>query len=414
MFFVLAKLGTALVLVLVLFVILNQRAWVENKLDKPGVPWLGLFWLVFRFLPFLGVYVWLGYEPQSDVKDYYYPIGMGAGAGKILYRDVYCPYAPLFGYYLVLPLKLWHSSRVIVLTMTLVELLAVWLTYRQRWTDEVRAKRVFRVLFYYLLPIPFIFSVLSGQEDVGLWIFALLTGQATVARRSYQAGLWFVLGLLSTKVIFVLLFIPFIFLVQHKIRFLAGCLTLGLPTLAFLLWKTGFRFITQPLDEGTYLKAPNLRSLLAPFFGEQINTFVHIESYIGLGITALVAIGILLTMRITIQLRTIALFYIMLFSLTTVLQHNAISTYAYLFMLPFVFSMLNFEKRWTCYGLILFNAAAAVHPSFWWRIGQPFYYSFSQLIKPIYLTDYIMEVFLVGGFAYITIRAARLLRTRAV
>lgn len=410
MFIVFAKSGISLLLGFVLLIALYNRNWVENQLARPGVPWLFLFWAVLRLAPFLGIYVLLHYEPQSDVRDYYYPIGIGAGAGKVLYRDVYCPYSPFFGYYLAGPLWLWNSTRTIVLTMTVVEALAVWLTYRNNPDREPTGQRLFRTLFYYLLPVPFVFCVMSGQEDVSLWIFAILAGQAVANGNSFRAGLWFGLGLLSTKAVFVLLFVPFIFLVKNKIRFLAGCIVLGLPVLVFLYWKTGLLFITQPLEEGTYLKAPNLRSVLAPFVGEAINETVNIENYAGLLVTVLVTAGVLLAMRTGNRQRSVALLYVLVFSLTTVVQHNAISNYAYLFMLPLVFNMVDFRNHWLCVGLIFFNIAAAIHPSFWWRIGQPFYYDFGQIDQPQYRVDYALELFLVGGFAYIAFRAARSLR----
>lgn len=410
MFIVFAKSGVSILLGLLLLVVLYKRNWLENQLEKPGPPWLFLFWFVLRLLPFLGIYVLLSYEPQSDVRDYYYPIAIGAGVGKVLYRDVYCPYSPFFGYFLAGPLFLWNSTRTVVLTMTIVEAIAVWLTYRDNYGNEPRGQRLFRTLFYYLLPVPFVFCVMSGQEDVSLWIFAILAGQAVASGNSLRAGLWFGLGLLSTKAIFVLLGVPLFFLVKDKIKFLTGAAILGLPVLVFLYWKTDLLFLTQPLEEGTYLKAPNIRSVLAPLIGEAINRTVKFENYAGLLITMGVTLGVILTMRTTNRQRSVALLYILMFSLTTVVQHNAISNYAYLFMLPLVFSLVDFRDRWSCFWLIGFNVAAAIHPSFWWRIGQPFYYKFSQLNQPNYWLDYGLEVFLVIGFAYIAFRAARSLR----
>lgn len=411
MFIILAKSVVSLILGFVLLAALYKRTWLETKFGKPGVPWLFLFWFVLRLLPFLGIYVLLNYEPQSDVKEYYYPIGIGAGLGKMLYRDVLCPYSPFFGYYLAGPLWLWNNTRVIVLTMTVVEALAVWLTYRDNYGSEPKGQRLFRTLFYYLLPVPFVFCIMSGQEDVSLWIFGLLAGQAIAAGHSFRAGLWFTFGLLSTKAVFVLLVVPLFFLVADKIRFLAGCIVLGLPVALFFYWKTDLQFILQPLEEGTYLKAPNLRSVLAPFIGEAINRTVRIESYAGLLVVVLVTVGVLLTMRTGNRRRSVALLYVLVFSLTTVVQHNAIGNYAYLFMLPLVFTMVDFRDRWSCFVLLAFNMAAAIHPSFWWRLGRPFYYGFSQINRPVYWLEYGLELFLVGGFAYIAFRAARSLRT---
>lgn len=46
--------------------------------------------------------------------------------------------------------------------MTVVETLAVWLTYRDNDNHEPPGQRLFRTLFYYLLPVPFVFCVMSG------------------------------------------------------------------------------------------------------------------------------------------------------------------------------------------------------------------------------------------------------------
>ena len=411
MFIIFVKCGISLFLGVLLFLALYKRPWVENKLATTGVPWLFVFWFVLRLLPFLLIFIVLDYQPQSDISSCYYPLGIGIAAGKLVYRDVFCPYSPFFGYYLAGPLLLWDSARMVVLTMTVAEALAVWLTYRDNYDHEPRKQRLFRALFYYLLPVPFVFCVISGQEDVILWIFAILAGQALATGKSFRAGLWFGLGLLSTKATFVLLFVPFIFLVKDKVRFLAGCIVLGLPVLVFLYWKTDLLFLTEPLAEGNLLKAPNIRSVLAPFLGEAVNRMVQFENYLGLLLTVLVTMGAMLTMRTDNRQRSVALLYILVFSLTTVVQHNAISNYAYLFMLPLVFTMVDFRDWRTCAALIIFNIAAAIHPSIWWRIGQPFFYAFRQLNQPVQWFEYGLELFLVIGFAYIAFRTTRWLRT---
>jgi hypothetical protein len=413
MFILYAKLAASLLLAVVLLLIIWQRARIERLLARPGVPWLGTFWVVLRVIPFLIIYVWLDFMPQSDVLSYYYPIGLGAATGKLLYRDVYCPYSPFFGYYIAPFLWLWRSPKVIVLAMSLVELLAVWLTVREPLTPEDRPARLFRSLVYYLLPVSFVFCVMSGQEDVGLWLFTLLAGRAVARQRGGWAGFWFALGLLSTKAIFVLLGIPLFFMLRtwaDRGRFVAVCAALGLPVLAFLYYKTGLLFIEQPLEEGTYLKAPNLRSVLAPWVGEGINRFQKIESYVGL----LSAVGLtayaLYRRRLQNGYVANALFYILIMSWLTVVQHNAISNYAYLFMLPLLFVITDFADRRFMVGLVVFNVMAAVHSTFWWRTGQPFFYNFGQINTPVYWLDYVMEVALVGGFAFFAVRAMRQLQ----
>lgn len=410
MVILLAKAGASLGLLVLLVVALWQRPRLERLFARPEIPWLGVFWVLLRIVPFLIIYVWQGFDPQSDVRGYYYPIALGAGEGKMLYRDVYCPYSPFFGYWIAPFLWFWNHAKMVVLVMTLVELLAVWLTVRERFTTEHRGAYLFRSLIYYLLPVPFVFCVMSGQEDVVLWLFALLAGRALARQQAFRAGVWFTLGLLSTKALFVLLGLPLFFMLKNKMRFMAAGVLVGVPVALFFYWKTDLLFVQQPLEEGTYLKAPNLRSVLAPLIGEGINRFQRIESYVGLLSTVALTGYVLLRRRLTDDRLAFALCYILIFSWTTVVQHNAISNYAYLFMLPLLFTMVDLNNRWAMVALVLFNVGAAVHPTLWWRIGQPFFYSFGQINGPDYWLDYLTEVLLVGGFVVIALKAAGRLR----
>ncbi len=162
------------------------------------------------------------------------------------------------------------------------------------------------------------------------------------------------------------------------------------------------------------MKAPNLRSVLSPLFGEGINKLVSFENYLGLLLTAGFSFWLCLRQRAADNQRSIALFYIFTFSLMTVLQHNAISNYAYLFMLPLALLVMPLTNNRAWIALIGFNVLAAMHPSFWWRIGMPFYYSLTDLNQARYLLDYAIEVLLVGGFAYIAYRSAQYLRSANV
>lgn len=412
MFILYAKLVASLLLVAVLLLVLWQRQRIESGLARSNVPWLLVFWLVLRVVPFLIIYNWLDFDPQSDVRGYYYPIAWAAASGKVLYRDVICPYSPLFGYWIAPFVWLWRDPKVVVLAMTCFELLAVWLTYREPISAEDRPARLFRCLVYYLMPVSFVFCVTSGQEDIVLWIFALLAGNALANRQSFRAGMWFALGLLSTKALFVLMGLPLFFMAPKKARFMAACVLLGIPVALFYYWKTDLQFIQQPLEEGVYLKAPNLRSVLAPFIGDAVNRFQTIESYVGMLTTICLAGYVLYRRHQHDQLqteirRTVASFYILIFCWTTVVQHNAISNYAYLIMLPLLFTLVDLTNWKVMAALLLFNVLSAVHSSLWWRIGQPFFYSFRQIDRPTYLLDYAIEVFLVSGFTLIAVQAVK-------
>jgi hypothetical protein len=416
MFIVLVKSTVSVLLGLLVIVALNQRKWLVNRLSLQ-IPWLPIFWLVLRLLPFLIVYVVLGYMPQSDVTEYYYPISLTALDGGVPYRDVYSGYSPLFGYWIAPFLAIWHDPRMVVLVMLLVEGLAVQLTYHYYLTDEVKEERLFRALLYYLLPLPFVMAVFSGQEDVVLWLFALLA-IPFMERQPFAAGVVLGLGMMATKVVFALVLMPVCLLVlrdlRFTMRFAAGLLLVGLPVSSWMYWKTGLLFLQQQSSEGDVLKAPNWRSVLNPILTDGLRSASTIWKWGGLAITLfviLMSVWVVRARGIRWRYREyIPFVFVLVYSVMTVVQQNAISNYAYLFMLPLVFSLVDFRRVWWCAGLIGFNVLAAIHPSLWWRLGMPFYDRLSALLKPVALLEYSMEVLLVIGFVYYALQAMNALR----
>jgi len=417
MFIVYIKTAVSVGLGVALLLLLWQRTKVTRLLQQTGVWVLDSCWIVLRLLPFIATYIVMGYQPQSDVATFYYPIGMSALQGGIPYRDVYSCYSPLFGYWLAPFLSLWSDMRMVVLAMLIVEWLAVRLTFRYYQTQESLGERLFRGVFYYFLPLPFVMSVFSGQEDVILWLFVVVA-IPLMQSRPYAAGLVLGLGMLATKAVFILLLIPIWLLslrnMKFAVRFTAGLLTVGLPIALFIFWKAGPLFLEQQSHEGDYLKAPNWRSLLNPFLSEGLRSATGIWKWGGLILTLLIMLA---------GVRRIAekqgrwaykdyvpFLYILIYSAMTVTQQNAISNYAYLFMLPLVFTMTNFRHTAFCVSLVGFNILAAIHPSLWWRLGQPYYNRLSALGSPTAALEYCIELLLVTGFIYYAIQAMKALR----
>ncbi|QJW88695.1 hypothetical protein HNV11_04540 [Spirosoma taeanense] len=415
------KTAVSIALGLFLLGLLWQRTTVTNWLQRTGAWVLDAGWIVLRFVPFLLTYLVLGYMPQSDVAEFYYPIGLSALEGGVPYRDVYSCYSPLFGHWIAPFLALWRDPRMVVLVMMLVEWAAVRLTFRYYQTQESLGERLFRGVFYYLLPLPFVMCVFSGQEDIILWLFMLLA-LPLMPRRPFAAGLVLGLGMVATKAVFVLLLIPVWLLVSRNlsflVRFTAGLLTVGLPVVVFMYWKTDLLFLTQQAHEGDFLKAPNWRSVLNPFLNEGMRSAVGLWKWGGLAITLLVllrGVWIVRTKQPRWTYREYAPFlYILIFSTMTVVQQNAISNYAYLFMLPLVFTLTNFRRMGWCVGLLGFNVLAAIHPSLWWRLGQPYYDRLTAVLgQPTALLDYSIEILLVVGFIYYATQAMKALRRPA-
>ncbi|GAB3554027.1 hypothetical protein [Spirosoma fluminis] len=418
MFIVFVKSGVSVALALVLILVLNRRSWIKTQFDSSvQVPWLLVFWTVFRLLPFVGVYLILGYMPQSDASEYYYPISLTALDGGIPYRDVYSGYSPLFGYWIAPFLAVWRDSRMVVLVMLLVEGLAVLLTYRYYKNQDSTGDRLFRALFYYLLPLPFTMSVFSGQEDVVLWLFALLA-IPFMDRQPLLAGVVLGLGMMATKIVFALVLMPVCLLMlgnlRTAIRFGVGLAIVILPVMGWMYWKTGLLFLQQQSSEGDIIKAPNWRSVLNPVLTDGLRSVGAIWKWGGLAITLLVILagtGFVRSRAPRWRYRDYVPFiFVLVYSVMTVVQQNAISHYAYLFMLPLVFTLVDFRRNRWCIGLIGFNVLAAIHPSLWWRLGMPVYDRLSALLKPIALLEYSIEVLLVIGFFYYAVQAMNALR----
>lgn len=375
------------------------------------MPWLLLFFIALRLVPFLGTYVVMGMAPSSDVQYYYYPVALSASRLEVPYLGAFNPYSPFFGYVLAFPLLIVNNVRVVVLTLLVLEAVAVWFTQRVYQPQFNQGERLFRCLIYYLLPVSFVFAVFSGQEDVMGWTAALGAIFLWQYRRStFLGGLALGVGLLITKATFVLLLIPFFLLSRRKPAFVAGAAAVGLPVLVWLYVKTGTLFLEQPLQEGDNLKAPNWRSVLNPILEGNVPVDGNMGKWITLALLMIIIVGITFWVRKRdALLGYLPMLYIVTFAAMSVLQQNSISVYAFAFMLPLVFCLTNFRNKTEVAVLLIFNLLAANHPSIWWRMKQP-YHTFSSFGNPIYLAEYVMEWLIIAGFGWCVWLAIRQLR----
>ncbi|MEZ0485758.1 hypothetical protein [Fibrella aquatica] len=409
MLILLVKGVTSLLLTLAIGLLLWQRPRVEQWLTTTKAPWLTLFFVFLRLLPFLGVYVILGFEPQSDVQCFY-PIVSSATRLEVPYIGAYNAYSPFFGYLLALPLALYDNIRVIVLTLLLLETATVWFTQRTYLPQLTQGERLFRCLIYYLLPVSFVFAVFSGQEDILVWGAALAGVWLWQTRQNaFLGGLALGIGLLLTKATFVLLMIPLFLLTRRKVSFVAGAAVVGLPVLVWLYLTTGMLFLEQPLHEGDYLKAPNWRSVLNP-----VLTGMTLNGNLGKWITLTLLLIVIGLATLWVRKRDelvgyLPMLYITIFAAMSVLQQNSITVYAFAFMLPLVFCLTDWRNKTEVAILLIFNLLAANHPSIWWRMKQP-YYTFDSLSNPLYLAEYVMEWVIIAGFAWCVWLAVRQLR----
>ena len=183
-----AKTVLSVALLLLTGVVLWKRAFLLKIFQGKNVPTaLAVGWFLFRLLPFIAVY-WLAvFAPTSDVNCFC-DAGSKASLGQVVYRDFWSPYSPLYAYYLGLWLKFWYDPRMIVLGMTIMDALALWVSwhlYRAKLSDS---DFLFKALIYYLLPGSLVLCVVGAQEDVWMWLFvvvALLYRQRTARVEVY-------------------------------------------------------------------------------------------------------------------------------------------------------------------------------------------------------------------------------------
>jgi hypothetical protein len=283
---VLAKTAISIAALLVTAALLFKRealtAWLEKKSANAV---LSVAWVLLRLLPFIAVYVVANMEPTSDVNGFWDEGSKGLD-GQVVYRDFWSPYSPLYAYFLGIWLKLWYSPKMIVLTMAAMDGIALLVSYHFFRPFQSRGTFLFRALIYLLLPGSLVLCVIGAQEDVWMWLFVIL---AYLVRERTLRVEWYAIilaiGLLMTKAIFVLILVPLFLLEKQKVRFVIPIAVIGIISLAILYPLVGLEFM-QPLDEAQTLRAPNIPSVLNPWFYNSIGVGEKFWNWIGL-----VAIG---------------------------------------------------------------------------------------------------------------------------
>ena len=390
---VFAKIGISLISLILLGVMLIRRtaitAWLENK--NAGQT-LTVGWLAFRLIPFIAIYLIAGFATTSDVNGFW-EMGSKASQGMIVYRDFWSPYSPLYPYFLGIWLKLWYDPKMIVLTMAAMDGVAVYISWHFFRPFQSRGTLLFRALVYYILPGSLILCIVGAQEDVWMWLFvvlAYLVRERTVRVEWYAAIL--AIGLLMTKAIFVLILIPLFFLEKQKIRFLTPMLIIGILSLAVLYPLVGWEF-TQPLGEASTLRAPNIPSVLNPFFYNHIGVGEGFWNWIGLAVSVGLACFAAWRLRNADFRIMLSRVWVVLYATLMIVQQSAYSNYIFLFLIPLVFYIINWNSRTQVVLLLIFNVLCVVHPSYWWRLGMPCYMTPGDLTASSeLLIDYLMQV----------------------
>ncbi len=398
---ILAKTAISIAALLVTAALLFKKDSLTDWLEKKSAnAVLAIAWVLLRLLPFIAVYLIANMEPTSDVNGFW-DEGSKASLGQIVYRDFWSPYSPLYAYFLGIWLKLWYSPKMIVLTMAAMDGVALLASYHFFRPFQSRGTFLFRALIYLLLPGSLVLCVIGAQEDVWMWLFVIL---AYLLRERTLRVEWYAIilaiGLLMTKAIFLLIMVPLFLLEKQKIRFLIPIAIIGIVSLAILYPLVGLEFM-QPLDEAKTLRAPNLPSVLNPWFYNSIGVGEKFWNWIGL--VASVGLACLAAWRLrNADFRLmLSKVWIVLYATMMIVQQSAYSNYIFLFLLPLVFYVIDWKNKTQITILFVFNLLCVVHPSFWWRLGMPCYMTPSDTAASTdLLIDYAMQVAIVALTGY--------------
>lgn len=358
----------------------------------------GLIAFLCRILPFIIVYVYYGYDAQSDVQ-IFWKSAQHASKLELVYRDFDSVYSPFFAYITALPLYFWDTARAVTLLMILIELLVLWLTMKT-YPSENQSSTTFKAFIYLLLPAPYIFCVLGGQEDIWMWGFACLVVYAWQRKKSdLVLGIITGLGLLVTKAFFVLLLPLLLFKVKDKVKFITGNLLVGLPVL-LILYRFGGDSFLMPIRLAQDPMAVNMWSVINPLIWDfGFTQDIKLLNWIGLSIILGIAIWqTFKSQNLDIQ-QFIPKIWIVIFGIMMVVQIGAYANYIFIYSMPLLFCFDFFKNKTFLILTFIFQGFATVQPSFWFRIGKPFL-RFDNLLGPKFAVEYALEIVVFVGIIY--------------
>jgi hypothetical protein len=183
-----------------------------------------------RLPVFTLLFVVLGIDGHADVITYH-ALARSVIEGKVPYRDFFNGYAPLFPYLASIPVRLWGSSKSIILASILIEIasLPLWVAVSRRFFDE-RTARTATVL-YVLNPFLICTIPIFGQNHVWLSLPLALSLYLLDARRDLASGLALGAGVVAVKFL-SLIHAPALFLgASRRARWAMGLA--ALPVLVY-------------------------------------------------------------------------------------------------------------------------------------------------------------------------------------
>ncbi len=339
---------------------------------------LPVLWVLARLLPFLVVYVLLGYKTESDVATCFWPQASGAFAGQVPYRDFESFFGPLYPYLLAVPLIVWKDPRALVLWMTLLEAATIALTLRAARLDKPGLDRTRFLLCCFLAPGPLMIEVIGGQEDFLLWTSGVLTWFALRQSRDILGSGISTLGMLAVKALYLLPLAAFFGLARSRWKYLAVLAPVGALTIVVLHHLTGTAFLGM-LGQSGNISPPQiwiplhlLSQGLIPS-GSPLISFSVILVLLG----SAFYFGWKLASAIKTSPEIFMAGWTMLFALLMVLSPKSQGAYFLNLALPCLALALHRPRFLVVWAI--FGALAGVEPSIFYRLGEQQPGGFSEI-----------------------------------
>ena len=360
-----------------------------------------LTFVLLRLVPFVCVYVVLNQEPRNDVA-FFYRKAEAALQGKLVYRDFLSYHSPLFSYFISLPLLFWHNAKVLVLLVAVLEFIIATATLR-RYRAQTDVPIVWFVI-YYLLPLPFMAIVLSGQEEIWMWGFCLLSLALPRDRRfSLRLGVLWGVAMLTIKFMLVVFLIPLFFVAPNRWQYVGGLLLVGLPSLLILYGLVGMDFL-MPIQHSSLPMTPNLVSVLRPVLGTYFERVpLTYLNWVGLVATIGGASFVSYRFRTMGYQRLLPYLYAFTFALFMLCLPSSMGFYLFTHSLVLVFVVLSSGRGFRAWpAFVLLNILTVVQPILSVLYNkQELYNAWSLINGPVEWTDYLIQCVEVGIFLYL-------------
>jgi hypothetical protein len=364
---------------------------------------LGLGFLLFRLIPWIGIFLIVNEEPRGDIPFFFYK-AEAAKQGGFVYRDFWSYHAPLYAYIISIPVWIWHNARAIVLFMVLMESGILWLTYQTYKSRSSKALQLAAI--YYMLPAAFMYILVDGQEEVWFWGAALLIWRYTLKRTvDYEVGvgLLYAMTLLTIKVTFIFLLPALLVMVRKPVKMLLVMAAVGLPAVGFLYWQIGDLFL-MPIQHTEQLMTPNLFSVSRPF----IELFFHIDekkstmiNWFGLLFTVFIPVYMAYKARHRHINEVLPGLFIACFVCMMLFQASAMGAYVIAYLMAVLFEIIDIRKTVHIIVLLALNWLTVVQPFIWVYIKQPAYTSPGMLANVSYLFEYALQLMNVLCFLWV-------------